>query len=146
MKSKKISIPSELKGIKPVVEELTGLVSGANISESDIFDIRLCMEEALINAIKYGNKFDRRLKVFIEFKYDDNKITVSIEDEGRGFDYGRLPDPTKEENLLAGNGRGVFIIRHLMDELRFNKKGNRLTMVKYVYRTDKRRKAKVQGG
>jgi len=60
------------------------------------------------------------------------KISISVEDKGTGFDHNKVPDPTKEENLLMGNGRGVFLIKHLMDEVRFNKKGNRLTMVKHL--------------
>jgi len=130
--NKKIFIASDIKNIKRVVDEIISLLNGARINESDIFDIRLCMEEALINAVKYGNKFDKKLNVLIDFTYDNSKVTISVEDEGKGFDYHKLPDPTKEENLLTGSGRGVFLIRHLMNELRFNKKGNRLTMVKYI--------------
>ncbi len=129
--NKKIYMPSDLKNIKQVVGEIAALLKARHIDEPDIFDIRLCMEEALINAVKYGNKFDKALEIEVDFSIADDKISISVEDKGTGFDHSRLPDPTEEENLLTGSGRGVFLIRHLMNELRFNKKGNRLTMVKY---------------
>ncbi len=130
--NKKLSIASDIKKIRQVVDEVIILLAGLNAGESDTFDIRLCLEEALINAIKYGNRFDKKFEVLIDFAYADNKISISVEDEGKGFDCNRIPDPTKEENLLKGNGRGIFLIRHLMDEVKFNKKGNRLTMIKHL--------------
>jgi len=116
------------------VDEIIILLRGLHADESDTFDIRLCLEEALINAIKYGNKFDKNLDVLVECSCSENKISISVQDKGKGFDYSKIPDPTKEENLLVGHGRGVFLIKHLMDELRFNEKGNRLTMTKYLKR------------
>jgi len=130
--NKKLSIASDFKKIRQAVDEVITLLKDLHAGESDTFDIRLCLEEALINAIKYGNRFDKKLEVLIDFKYADNKISISVEDKGNGFDYNKIPDPTKEENLLKGNGRGIFLIRHLMDEVRFNKKGNRLVMIKYL--------------
>ena len=130
--NKQLSVASDLKKIRHAVDEIIIMLKGLQVDESDVFDIRLCLEEALINAIKYGNKFDKDLEVKIDFAYVNDKINISVEDKGIGFDHKKVPDPTKEENLLMGNGRGVFLIKHLMDEVRFNKKGNRLTMVKHL--------------
>jgi len=130
--NKQLSVASDLKKIRHVVDEIIIMLKGLQVDESDMFDIRLCLEEALINAIKYGNRFDKDLEVLIDFAYVNGKISISVEDKGTGFDHNKVPDPTKEENLLMGNGRGVFLIKHLMDEVRFNKKGNRLTMVKHL--------------
>jgi len=138
--NKKISIASDSKKIRQVADEVIVLLKDLQVDESDIFDIRLCLEEALINAIKYGNRFDKDLEVFIELTYADSKISISVEDRGEGFDHHKVPDPTKEENLLMGNGRGVFLIKHLMDEVKFNERGNRLTMIKHINKKDKRKK------
>jgi serine/threonine-protein kinase RsbW len=130
--NKRISIASNFKNIGQAVNEVLHLLKDIKANESDIFDIRLSLEEALINAIKYGNKFDEQLTVDIEFIHNHSKVTITIKDQGDGFDYHSLPDPTKEENLLKARGRGVFLIKHLMDKVEFNKKGNHLTMTKYL--------------
>ena len=130
--NKQLSVASDLKKIRHAVDEIIIMLKGLQVDESDMFDIRLCLEEALINAIKYGNRFDKDLEVLIDFACVNDKINISVEDKGTGFDHNKVPDPTKEENLLMGSGRGVFLIKHLMDEVRFNKKGNRLTMVKHL--------------
>ena len=134
--NKKITIPSDLKSVKKVVAEILTCLKKQKADEADVFDIRLSLEEALINAIKYGNKQDEAAPVLIDFEYDDHKVGISIEDKGKGFDYERVPDPTKEDNLLKGSGRGVFLIRHLMDSVKYNKKGNRISMVKYLRSTN----------
>jgi serine/threonine-protein kinase RsbW len=131
---RKITIPSSFSKIKYVIRQVSDFLKSLRLDDSTMFDLRLSLEEALINAIKHGNKLDKRLSIDIEFiielMRDNNKLIVHIEDEGNGFDYQNLPDPTKEENLLKTSGRGVFLIRHLMDEVTFNKKGNRISMVK----------------
>ncbi|MFA5068919.1 MAG: ATP-binding protein [Candidatus Omnitrophota bacterium] len=128
--NKTIIIESDLDRIKQVVDQVRSMLEQAGARESDVFDIRLCLEEALINAIKYGNKFDKEKNVRVDFDYRDSRIFLSVEDSGNGFDIGSVPDPTLDENILKGGGRGVFLIRYLMDELKFNKRGNRITMVK----------------
>lgn len=129
---KNIAIPSNLKYIKHTVDEILGYLKAVKIEESDIFDIRLSLEEALINAIKYGNQFNERLTVDIDFTHNNNEVIIAVEDKGKGFDYHNLPDPTREKNLLKAKGRGVFLIKHLMGKVEFNKKGNRITMTKYL--------------
>ena len=130
--NKKISISSNLDNVKDTVEEICGYLKKIEAEESLVFDIKLSLEEALINAIKYGNRFNEHLTVDIDFSHNGNKLIIAIEDKGRGFDYQNLPNPTHEENLLKLKGRGIFLIRHLMDEVEFNKKGNRITMAKFL--------------
>jgi serine/threonine-protein kinase RsbW len=130
--NKKIIIESDLGKIKDVVEQIRNILEDIGAGESDIFDIRLCLEEALINAIKYGNKFNKSKKVLIDFDCNDSKVTISVEDNGRGFSLSAVPDPTSDENILKGSGRGVFLMRHFMDKIQSNKQGNRITMVKHL--------------
>lgn len=133
---KKIAIPSSLKNIKHTVDEVITMLKAIEAEESDIFDIRLSLEEVLINAIRYGNESNEKLSVVIDLTLDGKKVIVTVKDQGRGFDYIHLPDPTREENLLKGRGRGVFLIKHLMDGVEFNKKGNHVTMTKYLKKKD----------
>jgi serine/threonine-protein kinase RsbW len=130
--NKRIIIESDLGNIKQAVDQIRGLLENIGADESDMFDIRLCLEEALINAIKYGNKFEKSKKVIMDFSYKNGKAVISIEDNGRGFNLGSVPDPTTDENILKGSGRGVFLMRHLMDRLESNNQGNRITMTKHL--------------
>ena len=130
--NRRINIPSRISDIRYAVDEVLALLKEIKAEESVVFDIRLSLEEALINAIKYGNRFDERLSVDIDFLHNDNKVTITVEDKGGGFDYNGIPDPTKEDNLLKSKGRGIFLIRHLMDNVEYNEKGNRIIMTKYL--------------
>jgi serine/threonine-protein kinase RsbW len=127
---KSIIIQSDLGNIKPAVDEIICMLKRIGTDESDIFDIRLCLEEALINAIKYGNKLDKKKPVRIDFSYHSPRLAISVEDTGSGFDLSSVPDPTTDDNILKGSGRGVFLIKHLMDSIEPNGKGNRITMIK----------------
>lgn len=129
---KKIIIPSNLKNIKHAVDEILDYLKSIEVEGSVIFDIRLGLEEALINAVKYGNRFNESLTVDVDFTHNGNKVIIAVEDKGNGFDYRNLPDPTREENLLKPKGRGIFLIKHLMDDVEFNRRGNCITMVKFL--------------
>lgn len=125
-------IESNPKEIPPVLEKILGLLKQENISSEILHDIKLATEEAIINAIKHGNRFRENLPVIINFEYSKDRISISVEDRGMGYDYGKIPDPTLDENITRGHGRGVFLIRKIMDEVSLNKIGNRIEMVKYI--------------
>ena len=129
---KSIEISSNLKSIKPVINDLLSHLQSLKASEADVFDIRLCLEEVLINAIKHGNKFNENYKVRISSIFNNDSVTISVEDQGNGFDHNKVPDPAKEEHLLRTGGRGIFLIKHLMDKVEFNKKGNIIKMTKQL--------------
>ena len=124
-------IPSEIKYIKKTSSRiLKDLSSFAD--ESTLFDIRLCVEEAVRNAIVHGNHCDKKLSVKIAYWVEGAKLVIDIEDEGKGFDYKSLPDPTDTEHIMRNSGRGVYLIHHLMDEVDYNDKGNRVSMIRYL--------------
>ncbi|MDD4202921.1 MAG: ATP-binding protein [Candidatus Omnitrophica bacterium] len=102
----------------------------AAISEDVLFDIRLCLEEALRNAMMHGNKMCQDLQVNVSYNIENDELVISIQDEGEGFDPGSLPDPTKDENLYEDHGRGVFIMKKFMDSVEYNEKGNKVVMRK----------------
>ena len=88
-------------------------------------------EEALRNAMLHGNKEHPQKKVYIETEITDKAITITVEDEGEGFDHSKVPDPTVGENLLKEGGRGVYLIRHLMDEVKYKNNGSKVIMIKF---------------
>lgn len=100
------------------------------LTDSALFDIRLCLEEALINAMKYGNGLRQDLCVDLEVEFSPHEVRLTVQDQGSGFDVTKLEDCTEEKNLFRNRGRGVYLIHQLMDEVHYNEKGNRLVMVK----------------
>lgn len=124
-------IPSDIKYIRKVSSEIENFLKEKKIDEIFFFDIRLSVEEAVKNAIIHGNNNNKKLSVAISYFLENDKFRVEIEDEGPGFDPKKVPVPTLEENLLKAGGRGVFLIEKLMDEVKYNRRGNKVTMVKY---------------
>ncbi len=102
------------------------------MDESVVFDLKLCLEEALINAMKYGHKLRKDLKVRLGVECSDREVRISVEDQGEGFDPQKLVSCTEGTNLLKNHGRGVYLIHQLMDDVRYNPKGNAILMVKYL--------------
>lgn len=127
-----MQIPSDIAYIKKTSAEVENLLKSNNVDDSTIFDIRLCVEEAIKNAIIHGNKKKSNLPIFISYSLKGGRFIIEIEDQGNGFDPDKIPDPTLDENLLRGEGRGVFLIQKLMDEVRYSDRGNKVFMVKYL--------------
>ena len=105
-------------------------VAGANWSEHEIFGIHLAVEEALVNAIRHGNRLDENKLVRVWFRLATNRLKVEIADEGPGFDPLRLADPTASENIECPCGRGVLLMRNYMNRVEYNDSGNRVVMEK----------------
>ncbi len=127
-----IKIVSEVPEIRKTSSKIIDFLKSYNLDEGIIFDIRLCTEEALRNAMKHGNKGKKDKPVLVSYSFDKEKLEITIEDSGSGFEYKKIPDPTTEENILKASGRGVYLIQKLMDEVHFNDRGNRICMVKYI--------------
>ena len=93
------------------------------------FNFRVGLTEAIANGVLYGNGQDPAKKVRVELHFEDLGIRVRVTDEGRGFDPATVPDPTLPENISKPTGRGIFLMRALMDEVRFNSSGNSVTLL-----------------
>jgi len=104
---------------------------GYSLSPTERFSIPLAIDEALLNAIEHGNHDDPGKNVTIVCRITEGCLEVTVEDEGEGFDPRSVPDPTAPEQMAMTRGRGLFLIRNYMDEVRFNERGNRITMLKY---------------
>ena len=125
-----IKVPSETGYIEKVSFRILSWLSRYNIDEGRIFDIRLCVEEALRNAMVHGNHSDKKRSVKAVYWVVDGALNIEIEDEGSGFDHAGVDDPTLARCLLKNSGRGVWLIKKLMDKVKYNNKGNKVTMVK----------------
>lgn len=101
-----------------------------SLPEDEIFTIKLSLEEAVTNAVKHGNKFDRNLRVRVRVQAEERYLSMEVEDEGEGYDVRSIPDPTRNENINKDSGRGVFLIKTLMDEVSFLKHGRLIRMKK----------------
>jgi serine/threonine-protein kinase RsbW len=84
------------------------------------------------NAIRHGNRYDFDKKVIVLYKVTMEGFSISVIDEGDGFDHKNLPNPLTEENLIKDHGRGLFLVKNYLDEVTFNKKGNRIKATKYL--------------
>lgn len=129
--NKKIEIPSELGYIRKVSTEILEHLHRLRIDESVQFDVRLAVEEAIRNAIEHGHRHNKDLSIAVSYEVDKDKIEIEVEDSGEGFDLEKIADPRARENLMKEGGRGVFLIFALMDEVRYNKKGNAVKMTKF---------------
>lgn len=94
------------------------------------FAIKLALEEALINAIKHGNKLDKRKNVQVEWRVSPAAVEITIEDEGPGFDRAKVPNPTDEPNLEKLTGRGILLIESYMTDVQWSNGGRRVKLVK----------------
>ena len=125
-----IKVPTEPRYINEVSNKISALLEKKSVNKNLIFEIRLSLSEAVRNAMVHGNKNDACLTVTIYCNIDDDKIELSVEDQGQGFSPNKVPDPTVRENVTKESGRGVYLIRHLMDEVSYNQKGNVIRMTK----------------
>ena len=125
-------IKSDLNEI-PKVERFTEKVSEKmNFTEEEKDSLAISITEIVSNAISHGNKKDKNKKVVIKYQLSPKSLTISVQDEGKGFDEKKIADPLDPKNLLKESGRGVYIVRTLMDKLEFeyNKTGTLTRIVK----------------
>ena len=129
MKQVKIQIPSLVENIR-VVESFIDNSKETFDIEDDIYgNIMVAVTEAVNNAIRHGNKFDKDKNVYLSLYVEPTQLKFEVEDEGQGFNFDTLDDPTAPENLENPGGRGIFLIRHLADAVEFSKEGRRVEMV-----------------
>lgn len=126
----RVTIPSEFAAGRDVQERILGDVQRHGFSTDTTFAIRIALEEAMVNAIKHGNRLDPAKKVHVESRVTPKRAEITIEDEGPGFDRSAIPDPTDEGNLDKPSGRGILLIEAYMDGVEWSRGGRRLRMVK----------------
>lgn len=125
-----LELPNDVGAIERSVDYLLDRCRDAGFDEDRLrLNFRVGVAEALANAMMYGNERDPAKRVMIEAWCSPDVIRVRVTDEGTGFDPGTLPDPTLPQNRTSERGRGVFLIRKLMDRVEFNAQGNSVEML-----------------
>lgn len=126
---KTITIESKVENIC-AIEKLIDEISDEIKISSDIYGkILIATIEAVNNSIVHGNELDPTKKVFIEIFFDKPNLHILIADQGHGFDFTTVPDPTTPENIENVSGRGVFLMKRLADNLIFNDTGTQVELI-----------------
>jgi len=120
---KTLKIISKIENLRKVEKLVDELSSDYNISADVYGNILIAALEAANNAILHGNKLDEKKFVNISVIMETQKLTIKIDDEGNGFDYKNVPDPTAPENIENVNGRGIFLMEKLSDKIEFTRNG-----------------------
>ena len=132
MQSISIEIPSLIENIR-IVESFVDNAKEKFSLDDDIYgNIMIAVIESVNNAICHGNKMDKSKNVALTLSLNDNAILFTVQDEGLGFDYNDLPDPTAPENIEKPGGRGIFLIRNLTDEVQFRENGRIIELCFYL--------------
>jgi serine/threonine-protein kinase RsbW len=123
-------LPSDTHAGKRFLEAVLGQLATHQWVSHDIFGVHLAMEEALVNAIRHGNRFDVAKRVHVSCRMSPQRLRVEIRDEGPGFVPEEVPDPTLPENLEVPSGRGIMLMRTYMSRVEYNACGNCVVMEK----------------
>lgn len=125
---------STMESVEQVEAAADQLARDAGLDEDQRFHIAMAVREATINAVLHGNERDPSRPIEVSLENTGKNLVITVADHGHGFDPDKIPDPLAEENLLRTSGRGIFLIRSLMDEVHFRQldPGTELTMVKHL--------------
>lgn len=123
-----LQLPSQQDSIAQLEVLIEEIADKYQVSEDTFANMMTCLCEVVINAIVHGNKLDPNKIVIVNAEVDGRRIIWTVTDEGEGFDYSNLPDPTAPENLENLTGRGVYIIKQLADQCVFNATGNEVEL------------------
>ncbi len=123
-----IEIGSDLKFMTEVELLIDTVCEDLELNEDNYGNILIAVTEAVNNAIVHGNHNDEDKKVKVAVEKEDEKVTFTVADEGKGFDFGNLPDPTAPENIEKPDGRGIFLMKNLSDEVSFDLNGSKVSI------------------
>ncbi len=118
-----ISIASDYAAVSKVEALVDKICSDLGVQEDYYGNVLIAVTEAVNNAIQHGNIFNSDLVVYVSVGDNPEGFCFTVKDQGRGFDFEHLPDPTAPENIEKENGRGIFLMRSLADEVEFADKG-----------------------
>lgn len=132
MNSIKIEIPSLSDNIRMIESFIDNAKERFELDDDIYGNIMIAVTEAVNNAIKHGNENDAGKNVTLTLNLEESQIKFNVLDEGNGFDYQNLPDPTAPENLSKPGGRGIFLMKHLADEVTFENEGQSVSLAFYI--------------
>jgi serine/threonine-protein kinase RsbW len=128
------TLDSTLETVNKAEDTAQAFASKSGFDEDEVQRIAMAVREATVNAVLHGNAYDPNKRVTLAFETAGDTLTISIRDEGKGLSQDEIPDPLAPENLLKQSGRGIFLIRAFMDEVRFKtlNPGTEITLIKRV--------------
>ncbi|MGE0770466.1 MAG: ATP-binding protein [Cyclobacteriaceae bacterium] len=132
MDSIRIEIPSLSENVRMIESFIDNAKERFHLDDDIYGNIMIAVTEAVNNAIKHGNKSDSKRNVALTLSLEDSLIKFRVMDEGAGFDYHNLPDPTAPENIEKPGGRGIFLMKHLSDEVEFLDGGRVVELSFYI--------------
>jgi serine/threonine-protein kinase RsbW len=125
------SLPSQIQALSPFVDQLMRFIQTFRSADGSEINIEVALREALANAVIHGNGEDSSKRVHVTCRcYMDGEVSIIVRDEGQGFDSNTVPDPTLPENRLSRHGRGIYLMKTLMDEISFEEGGSVVQMQK----------------
>lgn len=129
------TLDSTLDTVNSAEEAATRVAAEAGFDEEDILKISMAVREAAVNAVLHGNAYDPAKKVTLAFERTGHDLVITVRDQGKGLDIGKVADPLAPENLMKTSGRGIFLIRSFMDvvEIHPSQAGTELKMIKHVH-------------
>ena len=132
MNTLRLQIPSIPENIKVVESYIDNIKEKYKLNDDMYGNVMVAVVEAVNNAILHGNGGDKTKLVTLDTYHDENAVRFEVSDEGNGFDYAKLPDPTDSQNIMKTGGRGIYIIRFLSDEFQFKNNGATLEMTFFI--------------
>jgi serine/threonine-protein kinase RsbW len=128
IEAQKLELDSTMDSLKEVEKFIDQVCLDYKIKEDFYGNILIAVTEAVNNAIIHGNKQNPQKKFSLSFNSAEDKITFSVSDQGEGFDFTNLPDPTEPENIEKPNGRGIFLMKNLADKVEFEENGRKVNL------------------
>jgi serine/threonine-protein kinase RsbW len=124
------NFPSGFAQARRAQDCVMAAVQRRHFDDNAVYGINLALEECLINAVKHGNRCDLAKSVDLEAVINDDRVEITIEDQGKGFDRATVPDPLADENLQRLHGRGLLLMETYMNEVQYSKGGRRVRLVR----------------
>ena len=127
-----LTIPAKVEEVAGLTQAVANVIAGLDVPEDKQLQTELAVQEAVANAVLHGCGGDPSKTVRCQVSRDaEGRVLIVVSDPGPGFDISSLPDPRLEENLHRDHGRGIYLIRQLMDEVEFQRNGSEIRMWKY---------------
>lgn len=133
LESKKIKLKSNVESIAEVEQLINVIFEDYDLSPDYYGNMLVALTEAVNNAIRHGNKLEENKVVSLSFQHQGDKYKFIIADQGSGFDFNNIPDPTSPENIEKPDGRGIFLMQNLANEVHFSNKGSTVELVFKAY-------------
>jgi serine/threonine-protein kinase RsbW len=129
------NLDSTLETVDQAEQTASRIASENGFDEDEVMQIAMAVREAAVNAVLHGNAYDPGKKVALEFERTSSDLVITIRDQGKGMDMSRIPDPLAPENLLKTSGRGIFLIRSFMDDVKIHPSstGTEIKLIKHVH-------------